>query len=74
LPAVTPVTTPVTEFTIATDVLLLLQVPPDVPLLVNDVDAPIHMVAAPLTVPPVGIALTLITFVALEVMQLLDTV
>ena len=74
MPAATPVTTPVTEFTVATDVLLLPQVPPAVPLLVNGVDAPIHKVDAPNTVPPVGIAFTLITFVAPDVIQLLDTV
>lgn len=70
LPAATPVTTPVAAFTVADEVLLLLQVPPLVPLLVNGVDVPIHIVAAPLTTPAVGTIFTVTSFVAVEVTQL----
>lgn len=41
LPAETPVTTPVAEFTVAAEVLLLLQVPP-LMLLDNVVVDPVH--------------------------------
>lgn len=60
LPAATPVTTPVDEFTIATRLLLLLQLPPEVPLLVNVVTEPAHKVAEPLTEPALGRALMVI--------------
>ena len=50
-PADTPVTTPVEAFTVATEGVTLLQVPPAVPSLVYGVVDPIHNVEAPLTVP-----------------------
>jgi hypothetical protein len=53
-PADTPVTSPVTEFTVAAAVLLLLQLPPPVPLLVNMAVETAHKVATPLTVPALG--------------------
>ena len=68
LPAATPVTVPVAEFTVAAAVLLLLQVPP-VPLVVNGVDKPAHTVAAPLTVPAFATALTVMIAEAEEVAQ-----
>ena len=57
-PAATAVTIPVDAFTVAAAVLLLLQVPPTLPLLVNGVDKPAHTDAAPLTVPAFGTAFT----------------
>ena len=53
-PAATPVTSPVTEFTVAAAVLLLVQLPPPVPLLVNMAVKAWHNVEAPLTVPALG--------------------
>ena len=53
-PAATPVTSPVTEFTVAAAVLLLVQLPPPVPLLVNMAVKAWHNVEAPLTVPAAG--------------------
>ena len=53
-PADTPVTIPVTGSTVAAAVLLLLQLPPPVPLLVNIAVEPTHNADAPLTVPPDG--------------------
>ena len=73
-PAVTPVTTPVTAFTVATAVLLLLQLPPLIPVLVNGVDKPVQTDAAPLTVPALAIAFTVTARVAVEVPQPFDTV
>ena len=70
-PAATPVTKPVVVFTVATDGVTLLQLPPVVPLLVYVVVDPAHTAAAPLTVPAFGIAFTVINFVALAVPQLL---
>ena len=74
LPAATPVTTPVDAFTVATLVLSLLQVPPDVPPVVNAVDEPAHTVDAPLIVPATGAAVTVNVFKAEAVPQLLVTV
>ena len=51
VPALTAVTNPETAFTVATDVLLLLQLPPAVPLLVYVAAAPIQSGEVPLTVP-----------------------
>jgi hypothetical protein len=68
------VTTPVPEFTVATAVLLLLQVPPLVPLLVNVVGEPAQAVEEPLIVPAFGAAFTVINFVELNVPQLPVTV
>ena len=69
-PAATPVTTPVPEFTVATAVLLLLQLPPVLPLLVKVVVAPVHMVEEPLTVPASGRGLMVIFAEATELPQL----
>ena len=60
LPAPTAVTTPVTEFTVATRLLLLLQLPPPAPVLVKLAVAPTHKVEAPFTVPALGRALMVI--------------
>ena len=57
LPVATPVTTPVDEFTVATRLLLLLQLPPPEPLLVKVVTEPPHSVAEPVTEPALGRAL-----------------
>ena len=73
-PAATPVTTPVTAFTVAAAVLLLLQVPPPVPLLVKPVVAPTHSVEAPVTVPEFGRALMVILADAVAVPQVFVTV
>ncbi len=60
-PADTPVTTPVTELTVAAAVLLLLQLPAPVPLLVNMAVEPSHKMEAPLTVPALGTSPTVTT-------------
>ena len=73
-PAATAVTTPVTEFTVAAVVLLLLQLPPPSPLLLNAVFAPVHNVAAPLTVPEFGSAVTVIPADAVATPQVLVNV
>lgn len=59
LPAVNAVTTPL-PFTIATAVLLLVHAPPIVPLLLNDVADPAHTDGAPLIVPAITVAFTVI--------------
>ena len=74
VPSATAVTTPVVALTVATAVLLLLQVPPPVPLLVNVVDRPVHTDDAPVTEPAFAMALTVSSCVAVEVPQPLDTV
>ena len=56
-PGATPVTMPVVEPTDATDVALLLQVPPAI-LLLKLMVAPTHTVEAPLMVPALGTGLT----------------
>ena len=53
-PADTAVTTPVTGLTVAAAVLLLLQLPPPVPLLVNIAVEPSHNIEVPLTTPAAG--------------------
>ena len=73
-PAATPVTTPVAAFTVATDGVRLLQLPPLMPLLVNVVVEPTHTVEAPLTVPALAAGFTVITLFELNVPQLLVTV
>ena len=74
LPAATPITTPVDEFTVATAVLLLLQLPPVLPLLVNVVARPAHTAVAPFIVPALAVALTVTNCVVFEVPQLFETV
>src|SRR5450432_4164599 len=66
VPDALPVTTPV-ELTVATAVLLLLQVPTLVLLLEYVAVARTHTVEAPLTVPAFGSGLTVITFDAVIV-------
>ena len=51
VPAPVAVTRPDAAFTVATDVLLLLQVPPASPVLLYVADDPIQSGEAPLTVP-----------------------
>ena len=51
VPAPTAVTTPVDASTVATDALLLLQVPPASPLLLYVADWPIQSGEVPLTAP-----------------------
>ena len=58
VPALTPVTTPVVAFTVATEVLLLLHEPPAVPSLLYVVVDPGQIEAAPLTVPGLAAAFT----------------
>ena len=58
VPAVTPVTSPVEAFTVATAVLLLLHAPPVVPLLVNVTGLLIHSGVVPVMVPAVTFGLT----------------
>ena len=72
-PAATPVTTPVAEFTVAAAVLLLLQVPPVLPLLVNAVLAPAQTVEAPFTIPAFGSGLTVILNCVTDDPQLFET-
>lgn len=75
LPALIPATSPVAGFTVATAVLLLLQVPPIAPpLLVTVMEEPAHTVVAPPSVPGLAGALTAIVLFALNVPQPLDTV
>jgi hypothetical protein len=57
VPPLTPLTTPVEDTTVATDVLLLLHVPPDA-VFVNVVVDPSHTVNVPPMVPGVGVTLT----------------
>ena len=69
LPAAMAVTTPVVELTVAAAGLLLLQVPPLLPVLVNVVDRPAHTVAAPFTEPAFATALTVTVAEVEEVAQ-----
>ena len=57
VPAATPVTTPVLLFTVATDVVVLLQLPPIIVLL-NVVVLPIQTLAVPVFAATVGFAFT----------------
>jgi hypothetical protein len=59
----------VAELTDATEGLLLLQLPPTLPLLVNVVDKPVHTDDAPLSVPALASGFTVTSFVALDVPQ-----
>ena len=58
VPAPTAVTKPVNAFTVATPVLELLQLPPDVPLLVKVAVRLMHNGLVPLIVPAVTFGLT----------------
>lgn len=73
-PPATPLTKPVVGFTVAIKVLSLLQLPPTSPVLVNDVAAPAHTVAEPLTVPAFGSGLMVILAEATALPQLPLTV
>lgn len=69
LPAATPVTIPVAEFTVAAAVLLLLHAPPLIPLLVNGVDKPAHTADDPVTVPAFATAFTVMVAEVEDVVQ-----
>ena len=73
LPAEMPETTPVVALTVATAVLVLLQVPP-VPVLVNVITEPVHTNVVPLMVPAFESGLTVIAYVAVAVPQPVVTV
>jgi hypothetical protein len=73
LPLPTPVTMPVDVPTVATLVVLLVQVPP-VTLLERVIVDPAQTVAVPVMVPAVGAVLTVTVNVAVAVPQLVDTV
>ncbi len=64
VPADTPVTTPEVAFTVATNVLLLLQEPPAVPFEVNAEVDPTQIAWVPLSVPAFGVAVTVTVRVA----------
>lgn len=74
VPAATPVTNPVTGSTDATEGLLLLQLPPPFPVLVNGIVDSAHKVAAPPTVPAFGNALIVISAVDVAVPHVLVTI
>jgi hypothetical protein len=74
VPDALPVTTPVFEITVATAVLLLLQVPTLVLLLVNVVVASAQTVDAPLTIPAFGSGFTVMSFDDTDVPQTVVTV
>ena len=73
LPAVTPVTAPVIELTVATDVLLDVQTPPDV-VFVKIVLDPIHALVVPPIAASVGNAFTFTVAWAFEVHPFVVTV
>ena len=65
VPAESAVTSPVDAFTVATEVLLLLQVPPASPLLLYVAVWPIQSGEVPLTVPALAFGFTVKVFDAL---------
>ena len=65
VPAATPVTAPVIEFTVAVEGALLVHTPPDV-VLVKIVEDPIHAFIVPPIAASVGNALTLTTTTSVE--------
>ena len=65
VPGIRAVTSPDVAFTDATEVLLLLQVPPASPLLLYVADWPIQSGDVPLTVPALAAELTVNVFDAL---------
>lgn len=73
VPVAIPVTTPVAGFIVATDVLLLLQLPP-LTASVNVITEPVHTVAGPAMVPADGAGLIVIACVSIAVPQLFVTV
>ncbi len=74
LPGATPVTTPDNEFTVAAAVLLLLQLPPPLPLLVNVVAKPVQTDGAPFTTPAFGTGFTVMVVVVEVTAQRVVTV
>ena len=74
VPALTALTTPVPAATVATDVLLLLHVPPAVPVELYCAVLPVHIGVLPLTVPDVTLGVTVKLLLADELPQLLLTV
>lgn len=74
VPADTPDTTPVAALTVAAAVLLLLHVPPGVPATDSVVEEPTQTVEAPDMLPTLAIALTVISLVAANDPQTLETV
>ena len=60
VPAPVAVTIPVNKFTVATDVLELIHIPPLVPLLVKAAVAPAQSGEAPLIIPPLTAGFTVI--------------
>ena len=73
VPAVTPVTFPVIEFTVATAALDVVHTPPDV-VLVKIVAEPIHAFVVPAIAASVGNAFTLTTACAFAVHPFVVTV
>jgi hypothetical protein len=72
VPALTPLTKPELLFTVATEVLLLVQVPPGVPVAFdNCVVLPLQIVVVPVIVPATDPVLTVTTLVVVLVPQLL---
>ena len=74
LPAEIPVTTPLAAFTVATDVFVLLHVPPLKPVLDKVVVEPVHSNIVPFIVPAVGTGLTVTANVVEAVPQPVVTV
>jgi hypothetical protein len=72
-PADTPLTTPDAAFTVATAVLLLLQLPPVFPLVLKVVDKPAQTDDAPVTVPAFGNGFTVIILLVVDVAQADET-
>ena len=66
VPALTAVTKPEIALTVATDVFELLQLPPEVPLLVYVAVAPIQSGDVPLTVPALTLGSTVKVLEALR--------
>ena len=64
VPAVTPEMAPVLPLMVATAELLLVQVPPEVPLVVKVTAPPMQMFCVPLNVPAFGAAVTVTVLVA----------
>jgi hypothetical protein len=70
VPALTPETNPELLFTVATEVALLVQVPPGVPVAsANCVVLPLQTVVVPVMVPATGVVFTVTTAVAVCVPQ-----
>jgi hypothetical protein len=67
VPALTEVTSPVVASTVATEVLLLLHVPPAVPLLLKLVEDPRQSGEVPFTVPAVTALLTVTVLTAMSI-------